>query len=208
MRVHGIIEKIVGILAMFSGTILFIYIFSKNMNELLWYAFGLIISGALNIAIANTFTRDADRLDKVEIENSHLRDEIRDLKNKMHSKDNNNYDLTMNNSNNYSSNKVVINKIINDNKDYLLCPHCGFKNYFGSTECGNCFAKLEVNQKKSEEISNQRENIISDNINVEDIKKSTTAKNSSENNYIICPHCGFKNYYKSTECGNCFKKLN
>jgi len=136
MREHGILEKIGGILCIIAGIILFfIGIFSdydkaRNIIE----GIGGVIIGIIYILLANTWLRDAERLDEAERKIEALESKNEDLMEKLIK------------AGVLEAPKVVkqIDTKSNDiEKQFVSCPHCGFKNPKGAKECSSCYKPLE-----------------------------------------------------------------
>ena len=136
MRVHGILEKIAGIVSIIVGIILFfIGIFSdydkaRNIIE----GIGGVIIGIIYIALANTWLRDAERLDEAERKIEALESKNKDLVEKL---------IKAGILEAPKEIKPVETKSDEIEKQFVSCPHCGFKNPKGAKECSSCYKPLE-----------------------------------------------------------------
>ena len=135
MRVHGILEKIAGIVSIIVGIILFfIGIFSdydkaRNIIE------GIIavIAGIIAIVFANTWLCDAERLNEAERKIEALESKNEDLMKK----------LIKAGVLEANAVKPIDTKSNDIEKQFVSCPHCGFKNPKGAKECSSCYKPLE-----------------------------------------------------------------
>ena len=136
MREHGILEKIGGILSIIAGIILFfIGIFSdydkaRNIIE----GIGGVIIGIIYIALANTWLRDAERLDEAERKIEALEKKNEELVNKL---------IKAGILEAPKVVKQVETKSDEIEKQFVSCPHCGFKNPKGALECSSCYKPIE-----------------------------------------------------------------
>ena len=136
MREHGILEKIGGILSIIAGIILFfIGIFSdydkaRNIIE----GIGGVIIGIIYIALANTWLRDAERLDEAERKIEALESKNEDLMEKL---------IKAGVLEAPKQVKPIETKSNDIEKQFVSCPHCGFKNPKGAKECSSCYKPLE-----------------------------------------------------------------
>ena len=136
MREHGILEKIGGILCIIAGIILFfIGIFSdydkaRNIIE----GIGGVIIGIIYIALANTWLRDAERLDEAERKIEALESKNEDLMEKL---------IKAGVLEAPKQVKPIETKSNDLEKQFVSCPHCGFKNPKGAKECSSCYKPLE-----------------------------------------------------------------
>ena len=136
MREHGVLEKIGGILSIIAGIILFfIGIFSdydkaRNIIE----GIGGVIIGIIYIALANTWLRDAERLDEAERKIEALEKKNEELVNKL---------IKAGILEAPKVVKQVETKSDEIEKQFVSCPHCGFKNPKGAKECSSCYKPLE-----------------------------------------------------------------
>ena len=136
MREHGILEKIGGILSIIAGIILFfIGIFSdydkaRNIIE----GIGGVIIGIIYIALANTWLRDAERLDEAERKIEALESKNEDLMEKL---------IKAGVLEAPKQVKPIETKSNDIEKQFVSCPHCGFKNPKGAKECSSCYKTLE-----------------------------------------------------------------
>lgn len=136
MREHGILEKIGGILCIIAGIILFfIGIFSdydkaRNIIE----GIGGVIIGIIYIALANTWLRDAERLDEAERKIEALESKNEDLMEKL---------IKAGVLEAPKQVKPIETKSNDIGKQFVSCPHCGFKNPKGAKECSSCYKPLE-----------------------------------------------------------------
>ena len=136
MREHGILEKIGGILSIIAGIILFfIGIFSdydkaRNIIE----GIGGVIIGIIYIALANTWLRDAERLDEAERKIEALESKNEDLMEKL---------IKAGVLEAPKQVKPIETKTNDIEKQFVSCPHCGFKNPKGAKECSSCYKPLE-----------------------------------------------------------------
>lgn len=136
MREHGVLEKIGGILSIIAGIILFfIGIFSdydkaRNIIE----GIGGVIIGIIYIALANTWLRDAERLDEAERKIEALESKNEDLMEKL---------IKAGVLEAPKQVKPIETKSIDIEKQFVSCPHCGFKNPKGAKECSSCYKPLE-----------------------------------------------------------------
>lgn len=136
MREHGILEKIGGILCIIAGIILFfIGIFSdydkaRNIIE----GIGGVIIGIIYIALANTWLRDAERLDEAERKIEALESKNEDLMEKL---------IKAGVLEAPKQVKPIETKSNDIEKQFVSCPHCGFKNPKGAKECSSCYKPLE-----------------------------------------------------------------
>ena len=136
MRVHGILEKIAGIVSIIVGIILFfIGIFSdydkaRNIIE------GIIavIAGIIAIVFANTWLCDAERLNEAERKIEALESKSKDLEEKL---------IKAGILEAPKEIKPVETKSDEIEKQFVSCPHCGFKNPKGAKECSSCYKPLE-----------------------------------------------------------------
>ncbi len=135
MREHGILEKIGGILCIIAGIILFfIGIFSdydkaRNIIE----GIGGVIIGIIYIALANTWLRDAERLNEAERKIEALESKNEDLMEK----------LIKAGVLEAKAIKPIDTKSNDIEKQFVSCPHCGFKNPKGAKECSSCYKPLD-----------------------------------------------------------------
>ena len=136
MREHGILEKIGGILSIIAGIILFfIGIFSdydkaRNIIE----GIGGVIIGIIYILLANTWLRDAERLDEAERKIEALESKNEDLMEKL---------IKAGVLEAPKQVKPIEAKSNDIEKQFVSCPHCGFKNPKGAKECSSCYKPLE-----------------------------------------------------------------
>ena len=136
MREHGILEKIGGILCIIAGIILFfIGIFSdydkaRNIIE----GIGGVIIGIIYIALANTWLRNAERLDEAERKIEALESKNEDLMEKL---------IKAGVLEAPKQVKPIETKTNDIEKQFVSCPHCGFKNPKGAKECSSCYKPLE-----------------------------------------------------------------
>ena len=136
MREHGILEKIGGILCIIAGIILFfIGIFSdydkaRNIIE----GIGGVIIGIIYIALASTWLRDAERLDEAERKIEALESKNEDLMEKL---------IKAGVLEAPKQVKPIETKTNDIEKQFVSCPHCGFKNPKGAKECSSCYKPLE-----------------------------------------------------------------
>ena len=136
MREHGILEKIGGILSIIAGIILFfIGIFSdydkaRNIIE----GIGGVIIGIIYIALANTWLRNAERLDEAERKIEALESKNEDLMEKL---------IKAGVLEAPKQVKPIETKSNDIEKQFVSCPHCGFKNPKGAKECSSCYKPLE-----------------------------------------------------------------
>lgn len=136
MREHGILEKIGGILCIIAGIILFfIGIFSdydkaRNIIE----GIGGVIIGIIYIALANTWLRDAERLDEAKRKIEALESKNEDLMEKL---------IKGGVLEAPKQVKPIEAKTNDIEKQFVSCPHCGFKNPKGAKECSSCYKPLE-----------------------------------------------------------------
>jgi hypothetical protein len=136
MREHGVLEKIGGILSIIAGIILFfIGIFSdydkaRNIIE----GIGGVIIGIIYIALANTWLRDAERLDEAERKIEALESKNEDLMEKL---------IKAGVLEAPKQVKPIETKTNDIEKQFVSCPHCGFKNPKGAKECSSCYKPLE-----------------------------------------------------------------
>ena len=136
MREHGVLEKIGGILSIIAGIILFfIGIFSdydkaRNIIE----GIGGVIIGIIYIALANTWLRDAERLDEAERKIEALESKNEDLMEKL---------IKAGVLEATKQVKPIDTKSNDIEKQFISCPHCGFKNPKGAKECSSCYKPLE-----------------------------------------------------------------
>lgn len=136
MREHGVLEKIGGILSIIAGIILFfIGIFSdydkaRNIIE----GIGGVIIGIIYIALASTWLRDAERLDEAERKIEALESKNEDLMEKL---------IKAGVLEAPKQVKPIETKSIDIEKQFVSCPHCGFKNPKGAKECSSCYKPLE-----------------------------------------------------------------
>lgn len=136
MREHGVLEKIGGILSIIAGIILFfIGIFSdydkaRNIIE----GIGGVIIGIIYIALANTWLRDAERLDEAERKIEALESKNEDLMEKL---------IKAGVLEAPKQVKPIETKSNDIEKQFVSCPHCGFKNPKGAKECSSCYKPLE-----------------------------------------------------------------
>lgn len=136
MREHGVLEKIGGILSIIAGIILFfIGIFSdydkaRNIIE----GIGGVIIGIIYIALANTWLRDAERLDEAERKIEALESKNEDLMEKL---------IKAGVLEAPKQVKPIEAKSNDIEKQFVSCPHCGFKNPKGAKECSSCYKPLE-----------------------------------------------------------------
>ena len=136
MREHGVLEKIGGILSIIAGIILFfIGIFSdydkaRNIIE------GIIavIAGIIAIVFANTWLCDAERLDEAERKIEALEKKNEELVNKL---------IKAGILEAPKVVKPIETKSDEIEKQFVSCPHCGFKNPKGALECSSCYKPLE-----------------------------------------------------------------
>ena len=136
MREHGILEKIGGILCIIAGIILFfIGIFSdydkaRNIIE------GIIavIAGIIAIVFANTWLCDAERLNEAERKIEALESKNKDLVEKL---------IKAGILEAPKVVKPIETKSDEIEKQFVSCPHCGFKNPKGAKECSSCYKPLE-----------------------------------------------------------------
>jgi uncharacterized membrane protein YqgA involved in biofilm formation len=136
MRVHGILEKIAGIVSIVVGIILFfIGIFSDydKARNIIEGIVGVII-GIIYIALANTWLRDAERLDEAERKIEALESKNEDLMEKL---------IKAGVLEAPKQVKPIETKTNDIEKKFVSCPHCGFKNPKGALECSSCYKPLE-----------------------------------------------------------------
>lgn len=130
MRAHGILEKIGGILSIIGGIILFfVGIFSDydKARNIIEGIVGVIL-GIICIVLADEWLRDAERLNEAE--------------RKIESK---NEELTKKliKAGVLEAPKEVDTKSDAIEKQFVSCPHCGFKNPKGAKECSSCYKPIE-----------------------------------------------------------------
>ena len=136
MRVYGILEKIAGIVSIIVGIILFfIGIFSdydkaRNIIE------GIIavIAGIIAIVFANEWLYDAERLTDAKRKIEALEKKNEELVNKL---------IKAGILEAPKEIKQVETKSDEIEKQFVSCPHCGFKNPKGAKECSSCYKPLE-----------------------------------------------------------------
>jgi uncharacterized membrane protein (DUF106 family) len=136
MREHGVLEKIGGILSIIAGIILFfIGIFSDydKARNIIEGIVGVII-GIIYIALANTWLRDAERLDEAERKIEALESKNEDLMEKL---------IKAGVLEAPKQVKPIETKSNDIEKQFVSCPHCGFKNPKGAKECSSCYKPLE-----------------------------------------------------------------
>ena len=136
MREHGILEKIGGILCIIAGIILFFigifndYDKARNIIE----GIGGVIIGIIYIALANTWLRNAERLDEAERKIEALESKNEDLMEKL---------IKAGVLEAPKQVKPIETKTNDIEKQFVSCPHCGFKNPKGAKECSSCYKPLE-----------------------------------------------------------------
>lgn len=136
MREHGILEKIGGILCIIAGTILFfIGIFNDydKARNIIEGIVGVII-GIIYILLANTWLRDAERLDEAERKIEALESKNEDLMERL---------IKAGVLEAPKEVKPIDTKSDTLEKQFVSCPHCGFKNPKGAKECSSCYKPLE-----------------------------------------------------------------
>ncbi|MBQ4356791.1 MAG: hypothetical protein II788_02270 [Acholeplasmatales bacterium] len=135
MREHGILEKIGGILCIIAGIILFfIGIFSdydkaRNIIE----GIVAVIVGIIYIGLANNWLIDAERLTEAERKIEALESKNEDLMKK----------IIRAGVLEANAVKPIETKTNDIEKQFVSCPHCGFKNPKGAKECSSCYKPLE-----------------------------------------------------------------
>lgn len=136
MRAHGILEKIAGVVCIIAGIILFFigifndYDKARNIIE----GIGGVIIGIIYIALANTWLRDAERLDEAERKIEALESKNEDLMEKL---------IKAGVLEAPKQVKPIETKSNDIEKQFVSCPHCGFKNPKGAKECSSCYKPLE-----------------------------------------------------------------
>ena len=136
MRAHGILEKIGGIVCIIAGIILFFigifndYDKARNIIE----GIGGVIIGIIYIGLANNWLIDAERLTETERKIEALESKNKDLVEKL---------IKAGILEAPKEIKPVETKSDEIEKQFVSCPHCGFKNPKGAKECSSCYKPLE-----------------------------------------------------------------
>ena len=136
MRAHGILEKIGGILCIIGGIVLvFIGIFS-NYNKAGYIIGGIggVVGGIICIALGDTLINDAGRLAEAERKIEALESKNEDLMKKLVKDD-------VLKAKRFT--KYIETKSDDIEKQFVSCPHCGFKNPKGALECSSCYKPIE-----------------------------------------------------------------
>ena len=135
MRAHGILEKIAGVVCIIAGIILFFigifndYDKARNIIE----GIGGVIIGIIYIGLANNWLIDAERLTETERKIEALESKNEDLMKK----------LIKAGVLEANAVKPIDTKSNDIEKQFVSCPHCGFKNPKGAKECSSCYKPLE-----------------------------------------------------------------
>ncbi|MBQ2471429.1 MAG: zinc ribbon domain-containing protein, partial [Acholeplasmatales bacterium] len=95
---------------------------------------GGVIIGIIYIALANTWLRDAERLDEAERKIEALESKNEDLMEKL---------IKAGVLEAPKQVKPIETKSNDIEKQFVSCPHCGFKNPKGAKECSSCYKPLE-----------------------------------------------------------------
>ena len=93
-----------------------------------------MIIGIIYIALANTWLRDAERLDEAERKIEALESKNEDLMEKL---------IKAGVLEAPKQVKPIETKSNDIEKQFVSCPHCGFKNPKGAKECSSCYKPLE-----------------------------------------------------------------
>lgn len=135
MRAHGILEKIAGVVCIIAGIILFFigifndYDKARNIIE----GIVAVIVGIIYIGLANNWLIDAERLTEAERKIEALESKNEDLMKKI-------IRAGVLEANAVKPIDIKSNDI---EKQFVSCPHCGFKNPKGAKECSSCYKPLE-----------------------------------------------------------------
>ena len=135
MRAHGILEKIAGVVCIIAGIILFFigifndYDKARNIIE----GIVAVIVGIIYIGLANNWLIDAERLTEAERKIEALESKNEDLMKK----------IIRAGVLEANSVKPIETKSDDIEKQFVSCPHCGFKNPKGAKECSSCYKPLE-----------------------------------------------------------------
>ena len=136
MRAHGILEKISGILCIIGGIVLvFIGIFSDYYKAVyIIGGIGGVVGGIICIALGDTLINDAGRLAEAERKIEALESKNEDLMKKLVKDD-------VLKAKRFT--KYIETKSDDIEKQFVSCPHCGFKNPKGALECSSCYKPIE-----------------------------------------------------------------